>query len=489
MTVPAPAGDAHDPIDPAAVGGAPDPAELAANPTGRAATPPWREILRHRGRLTVGLILLETVTATQLLIVITVLPVVVGDLGGLRLYGWALSASPLAAMIALPASARMADRRGPAVALSVVLGVFVAGTLFATTAPNIPLLIVGRFLQGWGLGAQYAVALGAVAKTYPDAYRPRIIALLTAAWVVPGVVGPPLGALIAGTVGWRWAFLVSLPLVAVAAALALPELRSAPPPRSDVPRVGIWSLLLLAVGAGALLIALTDLQWWTAPVAVLGLALLIPALRRILPAGSLSARPGLPAAVAAAFLLSFVFFGVDGFVPLLLQRVRGQSVAVAGIVVTLAAVAWTAGTWWQARAIGSRSPARLVAIATVLILAGAAGVWTTLLAAVPIVVTYVAWTVGGIGMGIGFPTIPLVAMDRAEPDRQTSVVAAAALSDTLGAAVGPGLGGSAVALAAAAGASLATGLSGAFAIVMLAGLLLFPVARRLPRGIVGAAGD
>jgi MFS family permease len=457
--------------------------------------PRWREVLKHRGRLTVGLLLLETVTAVQLLIVITILPVVVRDLGGLRFYGWALSASPLAAMIALPATGKLADRRGPAAALTIVLGVFVAGAIVASTAPNMPLLIIGRFLQGWGLGAQYAVSMGAVAQTYPDAHRARIIALLTAAWVVPGVVGPPLGALIAVTVGWRYTFLVSLPFVVIAAVLVLPELRRTPVPAAGSQAadrgVGSVRLLLLAVGAGALLIALTDLQWWTAPVAVAGSALLIPALRGILPPGSLTARPGLPAAVAAAFLLSFVFFGVDGFVPLLVQRVRGQSILAAGFVVTLSAVSWTAGTWWQSKVVARRSPGSLITIGAALIVAGAGGVWLTVIPSVPLLVAYIAWTIGGLGIGIGFPTIPLVAMSQAEPGRETSVVASAALADTFGAALGPGLGGSAVALIAGTGSKLtvtdvSVGLSFAFGLAIAGGLLLFPVARRLPSDLTPA---
>jgi len=138
--------------------------------------PSWREVFRDRGRLTVGLILLESVTAVQLLIVVTIMPVIVAELGGLRLYGLAFSASALAAMISLPATGRAADRWGPARALVVVVGIFVVGTVLAAAAPSMPLFIVGRFLQGWGLGAQYAVSLGAVAKTYPEAHRPRVLA-------------------------------------------------------------------------------------------------------------------------------------------------------------------------------------------------------------------------------------------------------------------------------------------------------------------------
>ena len=273
----------------------------------------------------------------------------------------------------------------------------------------------------------------------------------------------------------------------VAVVLVLPELRSIPvppvEPGDESQGVGLGWLLLLALGAGALLMALTSFEWWTPPLAIGGLAVLIPALRHILPPGSLTARRGLPAAVAAAFLLSFAFFGVDGFVPLLLQRVRGQSVAVAGFVVTLSAVAWTAGTWWQAKVVTRRSPGSLLTIGATLITIGAAGVWLTLIPSVPVFVTYIAWTIGGLGIGIGFPTIPLVAMSQAEPGHETSVVSSAALSDTFGAAVGPGLAGSAVALAASSGATLSVGLSFAFGIVIAGGLLLFPVARRFPPSI------
>jgi MFS family permease len=232
-----------------------------------AAPPPWSEIFRTRGRLTLGLILLESVTAVQLLIVITIMPVIVGDLGGLRLYGLAFGASALAAIIALPATGRAADRWGPARALAVVLGIFLVGTLVAATAVSMPIFIAGRFLQGWGLGAHYAVSLGAIARIYPGAHRARVLALLSAAWVVPSLAGPSVGALLASTVGWRWSFFASIPFVGFASWLTLPELAGLPPATTDVRPVPFARLLQLAVGAGALLYALTTYAWWTFPLA------------------------------------------------------------------------------------------------------------------------------------------------------------------------------------------------------------------------------
>ncbi len=454
-----------------------------------AAGPGWREVLRHRGRLTVGLVLLETVTAIQMLVVVTIMPAVLRDLGGLSLYGWAFSAEALAAMIALPVTGRTADRRGPAKGLVVVMVIFTVGSVVAALATSMPMFVVGRFLQGWGLGAQYAVSLGAVAKTYPEAYRPKLIALLTAAWVVPSVVGPPVGALFASTIGWRWVLVVSLPIVAVAAWLALPELRGTPPPDRETTPVGLQWIVLLAVGATLLLGALTNLTLWTAPAAVAGVVALVPALRRILPPGTFRARTPLAASAAAAFLLAFAFFGTDSFIPLLLTHVRRRSIAEAGIVVTLSSLAWALGTWWQSRAIAHRSPRSLAAVGSTLALIGVAGIWVSVDRAAPLALVYVAWTIGGAGMGIAYPVVALVAMERSEGSGQIATIASVQLAEAMGGALGPGLGGSAIALASGAGASLTAGLSGAFGLALGGGLLLLPVTARLPGRTASAHDD
>ena len=77
-------------------------------------------------------------------------------------------------------------------------------------------LVIARFVQGIGGGGLYVVSLATVAKTYPERIRPRVMALLASMWILPGLLGPSVGALIAETVGWRWAFVAPLPLIALA---------------------------------------------------------------------------------------------------------------------------------------------------------------------------------------------------------------------------------------------------------------------------------
>jgi hypothetical protein len=105
-----------------------------------------------------------------------------------------------------------------------------------------------------------------------------------------------------------------LPLIALAAVLVMPSLRGVSV-SEDESRLPVVESLVLMVGAGSLLAGLTDLSVWSIPLVAVGAAVTIPALRRIVPAGTLTARRGVPATSAAAFLASAAFFAIDGFVP------------------------------------------------------------------------------------------------------------------------------------------------------------------------------
>jgi predicted MFS family arabinose efflux permease len=205
----------------------------------------------------------------------------------------------------------------------------------------------------------------------------------------------------------------------------------------------------------------------------------IPALRRIVPAGTLTARRGVPAASAAAFLASAAFFATDGFVTLMLTETRGLSVGVAGIVLTTASIAWAAGSWWQSRVVERWGARRVTAVGAALIGFGSVVVAIGLLE-VPLVVPYVGWTIGAAGMGIVFPTIPLSVMGIAEEGREAGELSSTILMDYLGVGIGAGLGGASVALADAERISIEAGLAGAFGIGIVAAVLLILVARRLP---------
>lgn len=444
---------------------------------------PWREVFRgRRGRLTAGLLLLEALVAVQSLVVATILPDVRRDLGMVQLYGLVFTSMSLATIASIPLVGRAVDRFGTRAVLVPVLAAFASGLLVSATAPAMPVVLVGQFLQGIGGGGLYAVSLGTVAKTYPDHLRPRVLALLATMWILPGLVGPPVGALIASTIGWRWAFVAPLPVLLATWALIAPVLDLVPRPERTGSGLSLRWPLQLMIGAGFVFASLTVIAWWV-PVAVLaGLAVGVPALRHIAPHGTFTARPGLPATAAVAFLLSTSFLAMDAFITLMLTRVRGLSLGAAGLVITVATVTWAAGALWQSSRAGHRPLSWLVGVGTILLFIGEAAVASTLWTQVPLIVAYVGWGVVGLGMGIAFATIPLAAMRVSEAGEESEELSSVLLMDMLGVATGAGLGGAAIAASDALDAPLRTGIAGAFLLALVTAAALLVIARRVPSG-------
>jgi MFS family permease len=446
-----------------------------------------------RRALTIGLVLTITFIASEALAVVTIMPVVARDLGGLSLYGWVFSAFMLGNVVGIVVAGRQADRHGPARPFLGGLLLFCAGLVVAGTAPTMLVLVGGRALQGIGAGAVPAIAYVAIGRSLPEQLRARMMAVLSTAWVLPGLAGPALSAAVASLFGWRTVFLGLLPLVAVTGSLALPalfRLGKQPPPDGDsAEQAGtahrLTDGLAAAAGAGLILAGLTLIAGSgqvIAGVAVLavGIAAMGRSLRRLLPAGTFLARPGLPAVILCRGLLTFTFFGADAYVTLTITTVRHHTPALAGLAVTGATLAWTAGAWLQSRLNGRWEARRLVGVGLVIIVTGLAAMALVLLPATPVYLGLAAWTVAGFGIGLAYAPISLLMLRAAPPGREGWAAASLSLADVLGTALGIGAGGAAVAAAAAHGWPLAAGVGAAFAIAGAGAIVLAAASRRLP---------
>src|SRR5215471_393211 len=137
---------------------------------------------QHRA-LTIGILLSITAVACEGMAVATVMPAVAQDLGGLDGYGWAFSAFMLASLVGAISAGQASDRSGPSLPACVSFACFSIGLIVAGGAPTWPVLLVGRVLQGFGAGGLSAIAYVAVARGYPDRLRPRLLALLSSAWI------------------------------------------------------------------------------------------------------------------------------------------------------------------------------------------------------------------------------------------------------------------------------------------------------------------
>jgi len=123
--------------------------------------PPWRAVFAGaRGRLTIGLLILEALVAIEIMVVATILPAVQADLHGLKLYGWIYAALTLASLGTVPIAGHLTDRLGPRPILSISIAFYIGGLILAAKAPTMFILVVARFVQGIGGGGMYTVSLG-----------------------------------------------------------------------------------------------------------------------------------------------------------------------------------------------------------------------------------------------------------------------------------------------------------------------------------------
>lgn len=439
---------------------------------------------REHRRLTIGLLATVAFTAFEALAVATVLPTTVKEIGGLNFYGWAFSAFMIASLIGITAGGALADIRGPALPFLAGAGIFVLGLLGAGASLSMPLLVAARFVQGIGSGAISSVSYVAVGRGYSPEARPRMIALLSSAWVIPGLLGPALAGLVTDLFGWRWVFYALAPATAVGAGIAAPAMRRMGVEPSKAPGASSRTrdAVVLTLGAALLMGGLENPTPWVAlALGAGGLALGLPPLRRLLPDGTLRLRFGLGASVALVGITGFAFFGAEAFVPLAISGVRDQQATIAGLPLTVGTLTWTTGAWIQARQADRMSRRALVVTGFVLIGTGVAGTSAILFPTVPIWVAGLTWGLTSLGMGITYSTLALVILECASEGEEGRASAALQLSYTLCIALGTGVGGAIVAVATRLGESLSSGILLVNAVMVGMTLLGVLAARRMPR--------
>jgi MFS family permease len=402
----------------------------------------WHEIFAgRRGRLAGGLMLAEFVTALQALVVATVLPQVAGSLHGYAYYGYAFSGYLIAQFIMTPIAGAWVDRFGVRRILLIAYPMVAFGLAVSGSATTMSMFIGARVIEGAAGGMDAVVAFSAVAKLFPESQRSRILALFSTMWAVPSVVGPVAGAFIAQTLGWRWAFYIFIPLIAVSAALVVPNVQETSTSQSRA----------------------------------------VDAVKMLFSRAVLSAQRGLPAGIAAFFFLFAAFFGADGFVPLYLNHERHQPLIVGGFAVMLAALGWSFASIAVPRLRSQFSTATLVAATAVCLIAGTAVLLVATIVQLSIPLILSCWTLGGVGIGIGYNTILSDVFERAEGGREGTVSSVALMAALLGMVVGTGLGGLALTVAQRSGYSISAGLTGAFGVSLVCAIGLLGIAHRQPK--------
>ncbi|TDW61079.1 MFS transporter [Kribbella pratensis] len=413
-------------------------AEPTSTDTGGVLSPQYRA-------LTIGMVALITLVAFESLAVATAMPTVAQALDGLRLYALAFGGPLASGVVAMVVSGTWSDLKGPARPLWHGTAWFLGGLLIAGFAPTMEVLVVGRIIQGYGSGLLTVALYVVVGQLYPARLRPKIFAAFATAWVVPSLVGPAIAGVIVEHTSWRFVFL-AVPALAVPAALVMrPGLARAGEhevrPGKLWDKRAMWAIAA-AVGVGLLHYGGQQRGVLQVVLLVVGLGGVIAFGPRLLPSGTFAFGRGLPSVVALRGLVAASGFGAEVFLPLMLTRERGLSPALAGLVLTVSALSWSAASWYRGRPNQPFSHSVFLQGGMVLIVLGIVTATLTLNPQVPVLVGILGWSLTGLGMGTVFPTLSVLTLEYSERDEQGANSSAAQLSDSLSTATVLAIGGS-----------------------------------------------
>ena len=179
---------------------------------------------------------------------------------------WVSAAFLLTTAVLLIPAGRLADQRGRVRYYLLGIAIFTVASLLCAVSMSGSWLIVSRIIQGGGAALMGATSAAIVTAVFPPNERGRALGINVMAVYIGLTVGPPLGGFIADSIGWRWIFLINIPIGIVVLLVGWFML-----PRSErqegAPRLDVAGSVLLGVFLVCLLVPLTfSPEWgWDSP--------------------------------------------------------------------------------------------------------------------------------------------------------------------------------------------------------------------------------
>jgi EmrB/QacA subfamily drug resistance transporter len=174
---------------------------------------------------------------------------------------WVITGYAIVFASLLVIGGRTADRIGKRRVFFVGLGVFTLGSALCGLAPTVPVLVVGRLIQGAGAAALLPSSLGLLLAAFGPERRSQIVALWAGVGALAVATGPSLGAALITAGGWRWAFFVNLPVGAIAY-LTGRRVLVAHRADTDRPRPDYLGAVLVSTSLAALVLGISEGPSW-----------------------------------------------------------------------------------------------------------------------------------------------------------------------------------------------------------------------------------
>lgn len=320
-----------------------------------AASPPAQEHagagLTHRQILTVmaGLMIGMFLAALDQTIVSTAIRTIADDLHGYDMQAWVTTAYLVTSTIVTPLYGKLSDIYGRKPFFLLAISIFVIGSLLCSMATSMYMLAGFRALQGLGAGGLFTLALTTIGDIVPPRERAKYQGYFLAVFGTSSVLGPVLGGFFAGqssilwVSGWRWVFLVNVP-IGIIALIVVWFVLNYDQNKGTGTRTDYWGAFALAVTVAPLLIVAEQGREWgwfstrsivCYVIGVLGLALFIWIEKKMGEDALIPLRvfknPVFAQGIVISMVVGAVMFGGISMLPQYFQVLRGSSPMVAGL--------------------------------------------------------------------------------------------------------------------------------------------------------------
>ncbi|MDO5712601.1 MAG: MDR family MFS transporter, partial [Micrococcales bacterium] len=430
--------------------------------TAAAALPPNSdnpdEPLTHRQILTIlsGLMMGMFLAALDQTIIASAMRTIADDLHNLEGQAWATTAYLITSTIVTPLYGKLSDIYGRKPFFTAAIVIFIGGSLLCSFATSMPQLAVFRALQGLGAGGLFSLALAIIGDIVPARERARYQGYFLAVFGTSSVLGPVIGGFFAGAdsilgiTGWRWVFLINVPLGVVALVVVSRTLHLRHT-RLDH-RIDVLGALALVVALmPLLLVAEQGRTWgWTSGYSLLCVAIgIIGILAFVWVENAMGDEALLPlrlfrektvgVASVAGVMLGIGMFGGLASIPLFLQIVKGYSPTAAGLMMVPMTLGLMAGSLLTGRTISKTGRYRHWPIIGTGLIAMARFALSFLHYDTPRWQALIVLLFFGFGLGLNLQTLTL-AVQNAVPPRDIGVATASAtftrqIGGTIGTAV------------------------------------------------------
>ncbi|GAB3136345.1 MDR family MFS transporter [Amycolatopsis stemonae] len=390
--------------------------------------------LSHRQILTVlsGLMLGMFLAALDQTIVSSSMRTIADELHGLSLQAWATTAYLITATLSTPLYGKLSDLYGRKPMYLTAISLFLVGSLASGMATSMYELAAFRAFQGLGAGGLMSLALAIITDITAPRERSKYQGYFMAVFGISSVAGPVVGGFFAGIdsfagiTGWRWVFLVNVP-IALAALVVVSKVLNLPHTRVDQ-KVDYWGAVALATGLVPLLIVAEQGREWgwgsAASIAMyvvgaLGVAAFVWIERRMGDAALLPLRLFKRPVFRMSTLVTVVqgagMFGAMMSLPLYLQIVKGATPTQAGLQMLPLTLGIMTASMTSGRLISKTGRYKMFAVAGIGLMAAALFALSTITVDTSLALVMVIAFVIGLGLGASMQTLVLAATNDVRP--------------------------------------------------------------------------